>query len=29
MEQTENRVILRGTMAGDAVFSHRVHGIDF
>ncbi len=29
MEQKENRVILRGTVAGDAVLSHQVHGIDF
>lgn len=29
MEQKENRVVLRGTVAGEAVFSHRVHGIDF
>ena len=29
MEQKENRVVLRGTVAGDAVFSHQVHGIDF
>ena len=29
MEQKENRVILRGTVAGIAAFSHRVHGIDF
>ena len=29
MEQKENRVVLRGTVAGAAEFSHRVHGIDF
>lgn len=29
MEQKENRVVLRGTVAGEAAFSHRVHGIDF
>jgi len=29
MEQKENRVVLRGTIAGTAEFSHRVHGIDF
>ena len=29
MEQKENRAILRGTVAGEAVFSHHVHGIDF
>ena len=29
MEQMENRVVLRGTVAGEAAFSHRVHGIDF
>ena len=29
MEQKENRVILRGIVAGDAVLSHQVHGIDF
>lgn len=29
MEQKENRVVLRGTIAGAAEFSHRVHGIDF
>ncbi|MBP3319844.1 MAG: single-stranded DNA-binding protein [Ruminiclostridium sp.] len=29
MEQKENRVVLRGTVAEEAVFSHRVHGIDF
>ena len=29
MEQKENRVVLRGTVAGEAVLSHQVHGIDF
>lgn len=29
MEQKENRAVLRGTVAGDAVLSHQVHGIDF
>ena len=29
MEQKENRVILRGTVAGIEEYSHRVHGIDF
>ena len=29
MEQKENRVVLRGTVAGAAEFSHRVHGIEF
>jgi hypothetical protein len=29
MEQTENRVVLRGQVAGEAVFSHQVHGIAF
>ena len=29
MEQKENRVVLRGTVAGTAVLSHQVHGIDF
>lgn len=29
MEQKENRVVLRGTVAGEALFSHRVHNIDF
>ena len=27
--QTENRVILRGVVDGEAAFSHQVHGIDF
>ena len=25
MEQKENRVVLRGTVAGEAVLSHQVH----
>ncbi len=29
MEEMENRVLLRGTVADAAAFSHRVHGIDF
>ncbi len=29
MEQKENRVVLRGTIVGEAEFSHRVHGIAF
>lgn len=29
MEQKENRVVLRGTVNGEADFSHRVHGIEF
>jgi primosomal replication protein N len=29
MEQTENKVVLRGRVAGEAVFSHQVHGIAF
>ena len=29
MEQKENRAVLRGTVAGQAVLSHQVHGIDF
>lgn len=29
MEQKENQVILRGTVAEAAVFSHQIHGIDF
>lgn len=29
MEQTENRVILRGTVADTPEFSHQVHGMDF
>lgn len=29
MEQKENRVVLRGTVADAAEFSHRVHGIEF
>ena len=29
MEQKENRGVLRGTVAGEAVLSHQVHGIDF
>lgn len=29
MEQKENRVVLRGTVADQAVLSHQVHGIDF
>ena len=29
MEQKENRVVLRGTVAGQAALSHQVHGIDF
>lgn len=29
MEQKENRVVLRGRVAGEATLSHRVHSIDF
>ena len=29
MEQKENRVVLRGTAAGEATLSHQVHGLDF
>lgn len=29
MEQKENQVILQGTVAAEAVFSHQAHGIDF
>lgn len=29
MDQRENRVVLRGTIAGNAAFSHEVHGIAF
>lgn len=29
MEQKENRVVLRGTAAGEAILSHQVHGLDF
>lgn len=29
MEQKENQVILRGTVAEAAVFSHQIHGIEF
>ena len=29
MEQKENRVVLRGTVAGEATLSHQVHGIAF
>ena len=29
MEQQENRVVLRGTVAGEATLSHQVHGIAF
>jgi len=29
MEQKENQVILRGTVASEVTFSHQVHGIDF
>ena len=27
MEQKENRVVLRGTAAGEATLSHQVHGL--
>ena len=29
MEQKENRVVLRGTAAGEATLSHQVHGWTF
>lgn len=29
MEQKENRVVLRGTAAGETTLSHQVHGLDF
>ena len=29
MEQQENRVVLRGTVAEEATLSHQVHGIAF
>ena len=29
MEQTENRIVLRGTVAGSAEYSHEIQGLEF